>query len=604
MSRIAVHKPTAARPTVVPALTPRSRLALMRCGGVNCPPGSCGHDGELQLRRDGPGNRPVTTAPPVVLEVLRSPGVPLDGRTSAEMGERFGWDFSHVRVHADIRAAESARAVDSFAYTVGRDIVFAAGRYDPASTVGRRLLAHELAHVVQQTAAVEGGGQITARPFGQARATPESVETKPEIGAPDDALESEADRCADQVMRIAQVDTPSAAAQARSLGPSTPATPFVRGTVAGELAQAARPARSAPLVQRYAYCTPARLSGRDCPPREQGEVDRARSGPMVFLPTLKLDTGETGVLIANFDISKPTIKSNLHSTIYWKEFLRRISADGSRWTLVGFSDCEGNEKDNAALRDQRARAVFALLPNTVQTRIDSHKGAGSGECITENDTARDRTLNRSVAFLLLAETIVEPREVITDTLERKEPETEDCSADQKKQLAVAVPLAKRLAEHAIQIINSMKKGSAQEALLKKFFGPDAFSERHHIVTGYQDALRAWRDLPTYKCVKQGIDPCSGSSTSGYTGFRGLTLGSPIIICDYSFGDGLELADTVLHEETHALAWTRDKEECGKSGCSLPTTSESLPGIRLSDSGALNNAASYSRFASQAYAQGF
>jgi hypothetical protein len=89
-------------------------------------------------------------APPIVHEVLRSPGQPLDPVTRAHMEPRFGHDFSRTRVHADRRAAESARAVDALAYTVGQDIAFAAGQYSD-SPGGRKLLAHELAHVVQQS---------------------------------------------------------------------------------------------------------------------------------------------------------------------------------------------------------------------------------------------------------------------------------------------------------------------------------------------------------------------------------------------------------------------------------------------------------------------
>ena len=66
------------------------------------------------------------------------------------MEPQFGHDFSSVRIHADAAAAESATAVNALAYTVGRDIVFAADRYAPATAAGRRLLAHELTHVVQQ----------------------------------------------------------------------------------------------------------------------------------------------------------------------------------------------------------------------------------------------------------------------------------------------------------------------------------------------------------------------------------------------------------------------------------------------------------------------
>src|SRR5262249_12670896 len=66
------------------------------------------------------------------------------------MESRFNHDFSQVRLHTDPQAAESARAVNAHAYTVGRDVVFAADRYRPESDTGRALLAHELAHVVQQ----------------------------------------------------------------------------------------------------------------------------------------------------------------------------------------------------------------------------------------------------------------------------------------------------------------------------------------------------------------------------------------------------------------------------------------------------------------------
>jgi hypothetical protein len=88
--------------------------------------------------------------PPIVHEVLRSPGQLLDPATRAFMEPRFGHDFSHVRVHTDARAAESARAINALAYTVGRDVVFGAGQYTPRTAASKRLLAHELTHVVQQ----------------------------------------------------------------------------------------------------------------------------------------------------------------------------------------------------------------------------------------------------------------------------------------------------------------------------------------------------------------------------------------------------------------------------------------------------------------------
>ena len=90
-------------------------------------------------------------APPIVHEVLRSPGQPIDLSTRNFIEPRFGHDFSHVRVHADTRGKESARVVNALAYTVGKDIVFGAEQYRPNSVAGQKLLAHELTHTLQQS---------------------------------------------------------------------------------------------------------------------------------------------------------------------------------------------------------------------------------------------------------------------------------------------------------------------------------------------------------------------------------------------------------------------------------------------------------------------
>jgi hypothetical protein len=194
----------------------RSRLLQRQCacgthtvGGSDC--SSCKEERDRfkesangrnhQLR----GNR---FAPSIVSEVLESPGEPLDAGTRAFFEPRFGKDFSaipthtsaptlrpssitvgepanafeahadatadkivhlpgplpetrfdlsHVRVHHDQRAAESARAVNAHAYTVGSQIVFGPGQYSPESLTGRRLMAHELTHVLQQNGNLNGG---------------------------------------------------------------------------------------------------------------------------------------------------------------------------------------------------------------------------------------------------------------------------------------------------------------------------------------------------------------------------------------------------------------------------------------------------------------
>jgi len=110
------------------------------------------HDVEeqhVQLRTLAPGPV-VTTLEAANVQDLKSGGSPLPETTRAFFEPRFGADFSEVRLHTDFRAEQTANSINAKAFTVGRDIAFAAGQYVPGSAEGQRLLAHELTHVVQQ----------------------------------------------------------------------------------------------------------------------------------------------------------------------------------------------------------------------------------------------------------------------------------------------------------------------------------------------------------------------------------------------------------------------------------------------------------------------
>src|SRR5258708_10028074 len=117
------------------------------CGGSPSLTGACEEcsNKQLNLQRSGANQTEASAVPPIVHEVLRSPGQPLDAATRAFMEPRFGHDFSRVRVHTDARAAESAKAVNARAYTVGSNIVFGTNRYR-GDFSGAFSLAHELAH--------------------------------------------------------------------------------------------------------------------------------------------------------------------------------------------------------------------------------------------------------------------------------------------------------------------------------------------------------------------------------------------------------------------------------------------------------------------------
>ena len=136
-------------------------------------------DGVIQRKCDCGGECPTCKAaahaahdvPPIVHENLHSIGQPLDTASRTFFERRFGHDFSRVKVHNDTRAHASARAVHAAAYTVGTDITFGAGQYQPGTVAGKQLLAHELTHVVQQkhaTAVPQAGGLKLGAPAGAA----------------------------------------------------------------------------------------------------------------------------------------------------------------------------------------------------------------------------------------------------------------------------------------------------------------------------------------------------------------------------------------------------------------------------------------------------
>jgi hypothetical protein len=158
----------------------------------------------LQRRAAGAGGP--ATAPPMVGETIDSPGQPLDTPTRAFMEPRFGHDFGSVRVHADSRAAASASSIDALAYTAGDDVVFGAGQYAPQTPGGRKLIAHELAHVVQQ----------------RGMSTPQT-QAKLEVGSANDPLEREADRTAKRVTSApasGRSDTPAQGSASPAAAPA------------------------------------------------------------------------------------------------------------------------------------------------------------------------------------------------------------------------------------------------------------------------------------------------------------------------------------------------------------------------------------------------
>ena len=154
------------------------------CGGTCA---KCQEDEEQRALQRSSTNR----APADFDGIPATHGAPLDAAARGPLEAHFGADLADVRVHTGPEAAASATRLDALAYTAGRDIYFATGMYAPSSTGGRRLLAHEVAHVVQQSSGKEPA--IAAKSAGGVK-----------IGAPDDSLEQEADKKAEEFMTGAQ----------------------------------------------------------------------------------------------------------------------------------------------------------------------------------------------------------------------------------------------------------------------------------------------------------------------------------------------------------------------------------------------------------------
>ncbi len=176
------------RGAIVPVhLSPaRSGVLRRKCdcgkhtGGGECEECQKKKSGDPLLQRSALNPGSASVIPPVVHEVLRSPGQPLDAGTRAFFEPRFGQDFSRVRVHTNALAAESASAVGAAAYAYGNNVVFGKNQFSPASPAGRGVLAHELAHVAQTRSEIPSGG-------------PQRV------SSPSDASESEAQAIAERV---------------------------------------------------------------------------------------------------------------------------------------------------------------------------------------------------------------------------------------------------------------------------------------------------------------------------------------------------------------------------------------------------------------------
>ncbi len=212
----------------------------------------CKDDESTTLQRKATRATGPVVAPPLVHDVVRSAGQPLDGQTLALFANRFGRDFSNVRVHTDPRAAQSAAAVNALAYTHGNHIAFGNGQYAPTTSSGRALLGHELVHTIQQSD------------------SPASSSGPIEIGPADSPAEREADSASEAVHAVRSIGAGSISAltmQRQVAGPvpvgsrtRTPEDFGIAVVVVDHGASGAKPAAEARLRQVFYSLSPDNLA--------------------------------------------------------------------------------------------------------------------------------------------------------------------------------------------------------------------------------------------------------------------------------------------------------------------------------------------------------
>src|ERR1017187_4302968 len=325
------------------------------CGGSPGPAGECEECRKkpLSLQRESLNAAgPVAGgfAPRIVHDVLRSPARSLDPQTRAFMEPHFGHDFSQVRIHADPGASHAANAVQAQAFTFGSDIVFGSGKFAPFTTAGRKLLAHELTHVVQQGAAPAAATHSRAEAVGE--------------GA------TEAGN-----LRTSRVSEP------------------------GRLQRQPKGGKDSPKTE-------------DCPPMERGEREEAAKAQLRLDERIPQQEWLIyGFPIGGSEISQAEAGgfiSHIVRSLMQGHFVYMTGQDPLE--VLGFSDCfAGPQVDNHALRQIRAvnfcagvKDHYASAPKTYPALIRSCEPARADQYVGSNATRAERAQNRSILIRRVA----------------------------------------------------------------------------------------------------------------------------------------------------------------------------------------------------------
>lgn len=350
--------------------------------------GECTECGKKKglLQRKAASSEATNGVPSIVRDVLRSPGQRLDANTRAFFEPRFAYDFSHVRVHTDSKAAESAQAVNALAYTVGRDVVFGAGQYAPGTRYGQKLLAHELTHTIQQSRST---GLMTSAL---------------RVGEPNDTHEFQAERVADAFETM----DPVAGKPDRSIGAARyPLTSY-----------------DSPIIRRRNQAGGSPQSsaiGAECPVYEANELQVSYTEAGHLQPDV-IRIAPDKLLVADFGVDWRHVKRSTADDPMLRSWLNTFETNDSyRLSIIGYSDCVA--ADNVALRQGRAQRVEGLLGPNARSRVTFRGMAALDEYVADNTTVAGRAKNRGVVIQFHQEITIDEPEEITVTPKRCGPDS-------------------------------------------------------------------------------------------------------------------------------------------------------------------------------------
>jgi outer membrane protein OmpA-like peptidoglycan-associated protein len=474
----------------------------------------------IQRFTDQPAGQ-AEAAPVNVDQALAAPSRPLEPALRNDMEKRFGYDFSSVRVHSDAAAEQSAREIGANAYTVESNIVFGAGRFAPGTHEGRRLLAHELTHVVQQSRRGASLQRQTA------------TEVCPPHYDPGEEAKSH--------------------------------------TAKGIL-----------------------------------DVDVTHAGFFSILSEFLAANDTDAMMVADFEVDSGEIRPSTKS--YLAQLIRAYKPTDTL-EFIGFSDCVGLESRNLSLRIKRARSVADLFPSSglkIIVGAPSSLYPPTGQYMAKNTSIIGRALNRSVIIRHPKQPPKPPEqpEPPHANIKMEEPDSKNCSQEQRRQLAIAFPAARMMAERALDAVTDTRRiyeGEVIKFLLKRHFGKDALSNLPGIRAGFSKILNNWRNWESLsECELQTKKECTHKDVHlvvlAYVKEKRHLI-SPntsygtLHVCEAAFNtpwDMQRLSTIILHELSHRLDNTDDEKYCGFEGqgkCSSLSTKD-----------AIDNADSYAQFA--------